>query len=299
VLAHEVPYLELVLVEEEIGSIEDFADEITCLTQEDADLTVTLLSDAEVRAAYLQRPVSRQERELRELRATHGVAVVNESFGPISRLGLEELLFQAGCPLVSLDRYFEVEAELQREYERAHPEPGVLFVRAAGNESSVLNGSTDTLQCRPGDLSQVLVGGYGPRGARSFFTNFGSCVDVYAPGELVVGVLPGGWLFPLSGTSFSTPLVSRLLVFESPAPFSADSARAALLALREPNRNIPRRYFPPDLALDVVAVLLSITEGVSSPPTMVPGPAERVSKTALRKALWPLRWVQRSRGLSR
>src|SRR5439155_15408194 len=78
----------------------------------------------------------------------------------------------------------------------------------------------------------------------SDFSNFGPCVDLYAPGALILAPLPGDWLYPLSGTSFAAPMVSRWLGQRAPAPFDAASARAALLALREPSGDIPLAQFP-------------------------------------------------------
>jgi hypothetical protein len=126
----------------------------------------------------------------------------------------------------------------------------VLLTKAAGNENARLGGPADSLDCRPGDAAQLLVGSYGLDEERTSFTNFGPCVDAYAPGELVIAPLPGDWLMLLSGTSFSAPLVSRLLATTSPAPFAVASARASLLALREPNGDIAKRYFPQDLLYD-------------------------------------------------
>jgi len=95
-----------------------------------------------------------------------------------------------------------------------------------------------------------LIGSYGYRGAHSSFTNFGQCVDAYAPGENVIGHLPGDWLFPLAGTSFSAPLVVRWLSMTAPRPFAPATARADLVATREPDRNLLASHFPADLLYD-------------------------------------------------
>jgi subtilisin family serine protease len=296
-IAYDAPALRLVLVEVPlIMSAEQAAAGFTCLSQADADLTVALLSDPDVHAAYLAMPQASDDIELADLRASAGVTLVNESFGPVSRFGFEQLELAAGCQLIDVDAYFRVLDELQRDYDEAHTEAGVLFVRAAGNEGAALNSGDDGAQCHPGDPHQLLVGSYGIDGARSSFTNFGDCVDVYAPGEFVVAPLPGDWLAPLSGTSFAAPLTLRLLMFAAPAPFSVDTARVALLADRQPNRNLPLSQFPPALVFDVAAAAKQSALSSSSPsPSPSPSLSAVTSPRALRRFLFPLRWTARHR----
>jgi subtilisin family serine protease len=299
VAADRVPELRLVLVELALIGASAMRDPFECPTQADVDLAAALLADADVRAAYVGRPVSSLDRQLRELRSAHGVGAVNESFGPLSRLGLEELAYDSGCGRLSFAAYFDAFTAGERGHEEAHPEPGVLWVRAAGNEGAALNDGADSTRCRIGDPSQMLVGSYGADGAHSYFTNFGDCVDVFVPGEDVVAALPGDWLFPLDGTSFAAPLALRLALFQAPAPFAPATAREALLALREPSRNIPRTRFPSDLALDVrVATGTSpLTAAGAGGGTTAPAATARRARppaaAAVRRALWPLRWTRR------
>jgi hypothetical protein len=303
-IAHDASDLRMVLVERALSSPDEAAGSITCVDQAQIDLVVTLLSAPEVRAAFLDGPQPSIDREMRELRSAHGVAVVNESFGRFARAAIEQLLAFAGCAPVELRQYFRTMNDLTRARDRAHPEPGVLFVRAAGNESAPLDREDDGFQCRPDDSQQVLVGAYDFAGLRASFTNFGSCVDVYAPGEPVVAPLPGDWMMLLAGTSFSAPLVVRHLLFSAPQPFAADTARAALLAERQSNGNLALSQFPRELVFDVNAARRKHNAAQSSSALTVETPGMGMGANmgmararleadvpALRRLLRPLHWA--------
>lgn len=296
-MAYGIPWLQMVLVEVPLASPGELSAAFTCPSQADVDLAVALLSDPEVRVAYLARPPASLDRELADLRARRGVSLVNESFGPLTRLAFERLELAAGCFPVEIDGYFHVLDELGRSYDQEHAEPGVLVVKSAGNDGAVLNSGDDGSQCHPGDEHQVLVGAYRGDGQRSSFTNFGDCVDVYAPGEGIVAPIPGDWLTLLSGTSFSAPLLARLLALAAPAPFSPQTARAFLQRLRLANRNIAIDQFAPKQIFDsdVAASKRSLTAAPSSstPPRSAAAPA--LTTRALQRALGPLRWAARRR----
>lgn len=294
-----VPELRLVLVEQAILTMEEAKAELMCLEQDAIDRLVMVLSDAEVHDAYLAHPLPAVDWELAALRTAAGVGLVNESFSFPARFALEEMLRSLGCPRVELHAYFKVLHDLSWAFDRAHAEPGVLFVRSAGNGESALNDDDDGLQCRPGDPQQVLVGAYGAAGARSTFTNFGDCVDVYAPGEYVVAPLPGDWLTLLSGTSFSAPLTLRHILFSAPQPFHPESARAALLAERQPGGNLDVSLFRPEQLLDVQAVARKRGEVLTRAlQVLEPAAPERgrvrVAAPAFRKVVGPLLWAQRA-----
>jgi subtilisin family serine protease len=295
VIAHDNRGLRLVLVEEPLGSAAEVEANFTCLIQGDVDQSVALLSDPDVRRAYIARPLASLERDLFAAMTEHQVRIVNESFGQVSRLEVERLQELKQCKPIALRRYFAVLADLGRAVEQAHPAPEVLVVQAAGNEGAMLTTPEDSLECRPADSQHLLVGSYGRARVRSSFTNFGPCVDSYAPGENVVAPLPGNWVFPLSGTSFAAPLVARLLSVAPLRPFDVATARAALLALREPNRDLPPSRFPPALIYDprppgnALTLVDQTTPSPSLRPTALPSAAR------LRRALWIIRWAARHR----
>lgn len=84
---------------------------------------------------------------------------------------------------------------------------GFVVVAAAGNAGS----STAACDNSPARSTSALsVGATNIMDNKASFSNFGSCVDIYAPGVGVVGASAGDdfSLVSLSGTSGSTPLVT-------------------------------------------------------------------------------------------
>lgn len=91
-------------------------------------------------------------------------------------------------------------------------ERGVLVVAAAGNESTLASESWPA-NCR----NVMSVGASRPDGNRAWFSNFGSDVDVYAPGNSILSTVDLGARNPTSdgyaryqGTSMAAPIVSGI-----------------------------------------------------------------------------------------
>jgi subtilisin family serine protease len=287
IIAQDNPAVRLVLVERPLGDGASIEEQFTCILQEEIDEALALLSDPEVRAAYRARPIATADRDLAAAASMHGVVVVNESFGHLSRHALEGLQRDKRCPPVQLRPYFARMVELDRGREQDHPRRA-LVAKAAGNDGALIDGPEDSLDCRPGDPGLLLVGSYGSMSVRSRFSNFGACVDAYAPGEEVIAPLPGDWVFPLAGTSFSTPMAVRLATLTAPAPFTPDTVRAALVAMREPNRNLPLALFPESL------VAYARRKPAGQALTVDRAHTPRLPGiSASHPSLWPLRWVQR------
>lgn len=77
---------------------------------------------------------------------------------------------------------------------------GVSFAVAAGNESS------DACEVSPGGAPDAItVAASGETDNHAEFSNFGECVDIYAPGEDIVSAVPGGGEEAMSGTSMASP----------------------------------------------------------------------------------------------
>jgi Subtilase family len=294
-IAEDNPDVALVLVSRPLATPAGGEQKLPCITQDDLDQVVALLRDPEVRAAYVGRPISSADRDLYQAMRQHGVRILNESFGRQSRFAIESALALSGCRDVSLAGFFAVTEDLDAAQRQAHMPPSVLVVKAAGNDGARVTGPGDSLECHPGDQGYLLVGSYGLEHQRSSFSNFGPCVDAYAPGEMVIAPLPGDWLYPLFGTSLAAPLVSRWLAMNAPAPFDLASARAALLALREPSGNLPLAQFPAKWIYDPRAHVRPVF-AQKSPALALPAPLR--DPWFDRRKLWPIRAVRRSRGLS-
>jgi len=131
VVAQDNPAVKLVLVEIALGEPSQVQSEFTCFDQDTVDQTAALLSDADVRAAYTQRPLSTVDQDLADARSRHAVGLVNESFGRTARYMLEKLQKAAGCAYVDLRAYFRLLSGLEVAQTEAHAEPDVLVVQSA------------------------------------------------------------------------------------------------------------------------------------------------------------------------
>ena len=109
---------------------------------------------------------------------------------------------------------------------------GIPVTIAAGNESD------DACHSSPSDVMEaVVVGSLGLDGAIASFSNYGSCVDVYVPGQNVVGAdgNTGGYTTG-SGTSFSAPLVAGYIAQQLDAnPSASPSDLSAIVQAQAVN----------------------------------------------------------------
>lgn len=293
IIAHDNASVRLVLVNRRFADIGEIASSLGCPEQSEIDLATALLTDPEIRRAATTQPRGQSERALVQAMIDHRVDLVNQSFGPLSRYGFEQLLTAVGCrKALELRPYFAALSDLTADADAYLPTPRALVIRAAGNEGAYLMDSGDGFDCRGARPLFSMVGSYGPTGQKSDFTNFGPCVDVFAPGEAVAAPVPGDWWMPQFGTSFAAPLVVRLLSKIMPhEPFDGAEALRRLHALRRPNNSIPRPEFPEELLY---------LPGRPSPLALktsadLPARAPAVSQEQLHRILRPLRWVRQRR----
>jgi subtilisin family serine protease len=110
-------------------------------------------------------------------------------------------------------------------------------VVAAGNDS------TNACNVSPARVpAAITVAGYDRMNFRSIFSNYGPCVDVWAPGSAIDGVDKNGNRVQWSGTSMSTALVSGAIAYladqhdlttlDAAAKMRKDAARPYLIDAR-------------------------------------------------------------------
>lgn len=117
---------------------------------------------------------------------------------------------------------------------------GVLYVLAAGNESV---DACTTSPARTGegtDNGIITVGAVDGTGDAAYFSNAGTCVDLWAPGVQVLSTWPGSTTKVLSGTSMASPHVAGGgTLLRSGLALSPPQTEAALKAAAEPNGGLP------------------------------------------------------------
>jgi subtilisin family serine protease len=109
---------------------------------------------------------------------------------------------------------------------KASIDAGITYAVAAGNDSS------DACSASPADQPDAItVGATDDKDAKATFSNFGRCVDVFAPGVDItsVGITAPDSTAKMSGTSMATPHVSggiALYLSQHPEAKPADVAKA-------------------------------------------------------------------------
>jgi len=283
-VVHDNPNIRLVLVERELASESSVQSSFVCFMQSEIDQAVQLLSDPQVVAAFAHQPAALDSDVVAAL-GKYDVGLVNESFGASSRATQEMLQTMNGCSPIDLSAYFSILNQIDRAHAAAVGGPAVLTVQAAGNEGVEIDSAADSLSCDIGDPLSLLVGSYDTAQVRSTFSNFGACVDLYAPGEAIVAPYAGDWLLPVDGTSFAAPIAVRQVSLTIPAHFDPAQARLDLLAQRLTDGSLPITSFPVDFFYLPVNTATAV-EIAGGPVRRTP--RQPVSRVDLHRALHPL-----------
>lgn len=83
---------------------------------------------------------------------------------------------------------------------------GIVVVAAAGNENSnACDGSPSSSEY------SITVGATNKQTQVAYFSNWGSCVDIYAPGTGILSTMPGDKTGFMDGTSMAAPHVSGVI----------------------------------------------------------------------------------------
>ena len=122
----------------------------------------------------------------------------------------------------------------------------VSCVAAAGN-NHVYIGTGSSYYALPAELPDVIaVTSSNEKDKSSTFSNYGSAIDICAPGENILSAVPGGKFDVKSGTSMSTPLVAACAaLLKTMDPSMTPGVVCAALCERANDRGMPGRddYF--------------------------------------------------------
>ncbi len=143
---------------------------------------------------------------------------------------------------------------------------GILFVTAAGNESSN-NDRTPSYPANLSDDSVIAVAATNHSNRLAAFSNYGSTtVDLAAPGVGILSTVPGGGYASFSGTSMATPYVTGTVALMAAANPRATAAeiRSALLATVTPAAALSGKVATGGL-LDAAAAVRAITQPAPTP----------------------------------
>ena len=147
---------------------------------------------------------------------------------------------------------------------------GILFVTAAGNESSN-NDRTPSYPANLSDDSVIAVAATNRSNRLAAFSNYGSTtVDLAAPGVGILSTVPGGGYASFSGTSMATPYVTgtvALMAAANPRATAAD-IRSALLSTVKPVAALSGKVATGGL-LDAAAAVRAITQPAPTPDRVV------------------------------
>ncbi len=235
-IAVDNPKVQLVFIQKPMSSVQAIVSGYTCLDPEAFALDLQILSDPQAQKAYVERPLSRLERDVNAVIDRHQIGLVNHSFGTLSRATLERLQADNDCPAVDLAKLFELQNGLLKQKEQYRKQAGLsashphLTIQAAGNDGATVNTLADSRECSGIQPDTLVVGAVDKDRNPAPFTNLGACVDVYTLGVDVIVPAPEDFSYVVSGTSFSVPFLVRALTLSHSPGEPLDQLRQALVS---------------------------------------------------------------------
>jgi subtilisin family serine protease len=136
-----------------------------------------------------------------------GARVINLSLGTLDRSDiLRTVVGLATCAVVNPASGVDLtDPGYDNDKHRCRSFRGAVVVAASGNDA------TDSLRQYPagaGVYGMLSVGASDATGGVASFSNFGSWVDIAAPGSDITSFIPGGTYGTWSGTSMASPFIS-------------------------------------------------------------------------------------------
>jgi serine protease len=148
---------------------------------------------------------------------------------------------------------------------------GVVFAVAAGNSNTDACGGSPARAA-----AAITVGSTTSSDARSSFSSWGSCLDIFAPGSSITSAWHNGGTNTISGTSMATPHVAGVAaLYLQQFPGSSAAAVAAGLI----NASTPGKVTNPGSG-SPNRLLYSLFGGTPPPPTATPTNPPRARATA-------------------
>lgn len=151
---------------------------------------------------------------------------------------------------------------------------GIVVAVAAGNEAQA---ACNVSPAR--EPSAITVGATDSGDYRAWFSNFGECVDIFAPGVDIVGAAPGSGTDTMSGTSMASPHVAGAAALVLSAYPTLDPAGVAAVLTGDATRDrvIGAGTGSPNLLLMVAGESLPINPEPDDP---APNAPKQVTGTA-------------------